>query len=183
MQTQELLRELKSLTHRHLLEAIALQSLSFSQLNNRIQENKWSILECVEHLNLYGTFYLPEVKKNLHANSPATNTDFRPGILGNYFAKSMLPKDRLNKMKTFKSMNPLHRNLEITVIDTFVHQLEEWLKILEMASKVDLNKVKTSISISKLIRLKMGDTLRVVIYHNERHMKQIENLLKSGPTN
>ncbi|RXM56703.1 hypothetical protein BOQ60_25350, partial [Chryseobacterium sp. CH1] len=31
---------------------------------------------------------------------------------------------------------------------------------------IDLEKTKTSISISKLIKLKLGDTFRFVIYHN-----------------
>jgi len=47
------------------------------------------------------------------------------------------------------------------------------------ASKVDLNKVKTGITISKLVRIKLGDILRVVIYHNDRHMEQIKGIRKS----
>ena len=50
--------------------------------------------------------------------------------------------------------------------------------LVNHASKnVNLDKIKTAISISKLIRLKLGDTFRVLIYHNERHIKQAEKVL------
>jgi hypothetical protein len=59
----------------------------------------------------------------------------------------------------------------------FARQLQTMLELLHLAAKTDLNKVRTSISISSLIRLKLGDTLRVVIYHNERHIRQAERAI------
>jgi uncharacterized damage-inducible protein DinB len=44
--------------------------------------------------------------------------------------------------------------------------------LLQSAREVDLNRTKTAISITKLITLKLGDTFRFVITHNERHMAQ-----------
>ncbi|MGB3549023.1 MAG: hypothetical protein WBA17_18760 [Saprospiraceae bacterium] len=35
-----------------------------------------------------------------------------------------------------------------------------------------MNRTKTAVSITKLIRLRLGDTLRVVVYHNQRHVAQ-----------
>ncbi|MNY06764.1 DinB superfamily protein [compost metagenome] len=75
-------------------------------------------------------------------------------------------------MKTFQNMNPLNSQLDKRVIDEFVDQQNELLRLLETSRKVSLNKTRTSISISKWIRLKLGDTLRFVIYHNQRHMAQ-----------
>lgn len=45
-----------------------------------------------------------------------------------------------------------------------------------MARNKDLGKIKTSISISKWIKLKLGDTFRVIIYHNERHIVQANKI-------
>ena len=42
------------------------------------------------------------------------------------------------------------------------------------------DKTKTAISISKLIKLRLGDTFRVLIYHNERHIKQAERAIKEA---
>lgn len=83
-------------------------------------------------------------------------------------------------MKTFQNMNPLNSKLDKKVIDEFINQQESLLRLLEESRKVSLNKTRTAISISKLIKLKLGDTFRFVIYHNQRHMVQaqrIENVL------
>lgn len=66
---------------------------SAGELNYRISSDSWSTLECLQHLNLYGRFYIPEIKQRLK-NSPGTKKEyFKSGLLGNYFAKSMLPKE------------------------------------------------------------------------------------------
>jgi hypothetical protein len=51
------------------------------------------------------------------------------------------------------------------------------LNLLEQGKKVDLTRTRTSISISSLIKLRLGDTLRVVIYHNQRHLAQVRRIL------
>jgi len=50
-------------------------------------------------------------------------------------------------MKTFKSMNPIGSNLDKSVIKEFISQQKQIKTLLSDANKIDLNKVKTSISI------------------------------------
>lgn len=88
----------------------------------------------------------------------------------------MLPKEKLNKIKTFKDKNPIGRKLDKTTIERFISQQEEVLNLLDKSRKIDLNKTKTAISISNLIKLKIGDTFRVVVYHNERHIVQANKI-------
>ncbi|WP_137904240.1 DinB family protein [Chryseobacterium sp. 2VB] len=175
--TSELLNELKNTTEEYLHFAEMLSLKTEHDLNFRISAESWSILDCLEHLNRYGDFYIPEISRAISSAGKSSSTFFKPGILGNYFAKSMLPKENLNKMKTLKAMNPIHSNLDKGVVDTFIKQQEKMLELLEKAQKVDLEKTKTNISISKLIRLKLGDTFRFVIYHNQRHVEQIKRIL------
>ena len=40
------------------------------------------------------------------------------------------------------------------------------------------NKTRIPISINKWIKIKLGDTFRFVIYHNERHIQQAKRVLK-----
>ncbi|MGI9583236.1 DinB family protein [Chryseobacterium sp. RRHN12] len=175
--TSELLDELKNRTEQHLRFAEMLSVKPEDDLNFRISEDSWSALECLEHLNRYGNFYIPEIKRNINSAGKSSRTYFKPGILGNYFAKSMLPKEKLNTMKTLKQMNPMYSHLDKTVVHTFIKQQEKLLELLEEAQHVDLEKTKTGISISKLIKLRLGDTFRFVIYHNARHMAQIQKIL------
>jgi hypothetical protein len=203
IQTEALLVDLANRTKQLIQEAESFKEQPEEVLNYKQDASSWSVLECLEHLNLYGRFYLPEIKNRIsehsRSSSPLTESDtrqshqtsvplpprrrkhepvFKSGWLGNYFANSMLPKMKLNKMKTFRNMNPINSKLDKKVIEEFLSQQRELLQLLEDARKISLNKTRTSISISKLIKLKLGDTFRFVIYHNQRHMlqaKRIEN--------
>lgn len=170
--TSQLLNELKIQTQEHMLFAENLLQETDEKLNSRISHESWSVLECLEHLNRYGNFYIPEIGHRISSSATSQTSSFKPGILGNYFAQSMLPKERLNKMKTFKSMNPINSQLDKNVVKEFIRQQQQLLELLEKARNIDLNKVKTNISISKLVKLKLGDTFRFVIYHNARHISQ-----------
>lgn len=174
-----LIEDLINRTKEILNEVNLFLQLKTHQLNWKASENEWSILECIEHLNRYGDFYIPEITQRIAAsNKKEGSLEFKSGLLGNYFAKSMLPKEKLNKMNTFKSMNPLDSNLDKSTLEKFIAQQKQILDLLQQARNIDLNKTKTSISISKLIKLKLGDTFRVVIYHNERHIVQANKVLK-----
>lgn len=178
MNSAALLEELTQMTQNHLSRVEILLTEDGVTLNWRAEEGSWSALECVEHLNRYGEFYLPEITQRMESGSIKNPAVFKTGLLGNYFAKSMLPKEQLNKMNTFKSMNPLGSNLDKTAVIKFKSQLEEMLQLLETAKGVDLTRTKTGISISSWIKLRLGDTFRVVIYHNERHMVQVQKVLE-----
>jgi hypothetical protein len=179
MTRSELIKDLTSRTEEVLGNVSSFTSMTLDALNHRNTPTSWTILECLEHLNLYGDFYLSEMENRISAAQVSDNEKFKSGWLGNYFALSMLPGEngKLNKMKTFSNMNPLNKALDINVIARFEKQQRHMLSLLNKAATVDLGKVKTSISISGWIKLKLGDTLRVVIYHNQRHMKQALGVL------
>lgn len=176
--TKQLIQDLVERTERNIEQAEKFNPLSIEKLNWREEQDSWSILECFEHLNLYGDFYIPEIKNRIEGSKTKPKESFKSGILGNYFAKSMLPKEELNKMKTFKDKNPIGSRLDKDTIDRFISQQEQILSLLDKSREINLNKTKTAISISKLIKLKIGDTFRVVIYHNERHLVQANKTMK-----
>lgn len=178
IKTEELIQDLIDRTKDYLNQLTVIKELSIEKLNFKSNPEKWSVLECVEHLNRYGYFYLPEIENRISQSQSVADDEFKSGLLGNYFANSMLPKEKLNTMKTFNSMNPAGSDLDKTSIETLIEQQHKMLDLLSQARTVSLNKTKTSISISKLITLKLGDTFRVVVYHNYRHMVQMENILK-----
>jgi len=153
----------------------AYRGLTEEQLNAKQNPESWSMLECLEHLNLYGDFYLPELEKRILTAKPATSATFKSGVIGNYFAGLMLPKATgMKKMKSPKDKNPANSGLSVATIDRFLKQQEHLLRLLSLASKADLTKTKCAISISRLIKLRLGDTFRFYVYHIERHVAQAE---------
>ncbi len=174
---KDLLQDLIERTQGNINKAETFKQLSFDTLTWRKDSDSWSILECIEHLNRYGAFYIPEIKNRIKSSKHSNSKRFVSGWLGNYAANMMLPKEKLNTMKTFKSMNPIDSNLSVETIDIFIEQQYSLIDLLEKSKKVNLNKVKTAISISKWIKLRLGDTFRVVIYHNQRHILQGERIV------
>lgn len=174
-----LLQDLKDRTAKNISAVEIFRNQSEEDLNFHPAPGAWSVLECIEHLNFYGNFYIPEMEKQIAASPYPPEKFFKSGLLGNFFAKSMLPKEKLNKMKTLKSQNPLGKQLDRSVLDVFIDQQLQMISLLKKAESVSLSKTKTGISITKYLRLRLGDTMRVVIYHNQRHVKQAQNVLKA----
>ncbi|WP_410221756.1 DinB family protein [Pedobacter sp.] len=164
-QTREIINQVEK------LKATNLKALTWKQ-----HAASWSILECLEHLNLYGDFYLPEIENKIKISKTRSEPEFKSGFLGSYFAKSMLPKESLNKMKTFKDKNPLNANLDKKVIDQFIQQQVKLLDLLTQSRNVSLNKVKIQTSISSLIKLKLGDAFLFFINHIIRHLSQVDRI-------
>src|SRR5687768_17338366 len=149
-----------------------LKEHSIEELNRKKSAEKWSALECMEHLNLYGDFYLPEIEKQLNGRPKvAANAVFKSGVLGNYIAGLMQrnKKGTIKKMKAPKDKIPGSSGLTMLTTDRFLKQAEKLKQLISQSATVDLTKTKTAISLTKLIRLRLGDTLRFVVYHIERH--------------
>lgn len=176
MISELLIQNLIEDTRKSLNQVEVLKNFDLSSLKWKENKTSWSILECLEHLNLYGDFYLLQIEYQIIKSTIKADLEFRSGVLGNYFAKSMLPKEKLNKIKTFKDKNPLNANLNKIVIDKFINQQIKLLDLLNLSRNVSLNKVKIQTSISSLIKLKLGDTFQFYINHIVRHVKQIDRI-------
>lgn len=172
IESEKLLLDLIERTRLNINQVKSLKQKTNEELNYKPKPETWSSLECIQHLNLYSDFYLPEIENKIQSTSFPSCKIFKAGILGDYFAKSMLPKEKLNKMKTFKDKNPNGTSLDNSTLDRFIQDQQHLLELLDKAREICLTKTKTSISISKWIRLRLGDTFRVVIYHNQRHIDQ-----------
>ncbi|MEQ6123294.1 DinB family protein [Pseudotenacibaculum sp. MALMAid0570] len=176
-ETEKLLDELTEHVHSHLQFSKSLDSKSDEELNWRPHKKSWSVLECLEHLNRYGKFYIEEIKKRMENSKAPQSNIFESGRWGNKFAMDMLPKEGMKTMKTFKSKNPLHSKLDREkVVATFTKQQHWFLRLLEMAKEKDLTKIKTSTTLP-LVKFRLGDTFRFVIHHNERHVQQARKIL------
>lgn len=177
LKSDQVIEDLIERTLLHIAQAKKISALPIEKLNWKANAESWSVLECFEHLNLYGDFYIPEITNQIERSKTIPKENFKPGFLGNYFAKTMLPKNPIRKMKTFKDKNPIGSKLDALTLNRFIFQQEQIVALLEKAKHIDLSKTKTAISISKIIKLKLGDTFRVVVYHNLRHIAQANRVL------
>lgn len=173
----DLLEALTDRTRENLRIAETFLALPSSALHQRPRPDAWNALECLAHLNKYSAYYLPEMRQRMATTKHRSNTEtFTSSWLGNKFAASMKPGEKMRKISAPGNANPVkHAELvtETTLTD-FLRSQEETLELLTLAASVDLTKTTTGTSLTNLLRLRLGDTLRVVIYHNWRHMEQAQ---------
>jgi hypothetical protein len=105
MQSDILLQTLTDQAHNALGQVDEFKKLDTATLTWRENPTSWNVLECLQHLNLYGDFYLPAMDAKIKASHTKPEREFKPGLLGDYFAKSMLPGQKMKKMKTFADKN------------------------------------------------------------------------------
>lgn len=157
--------------------------LSDNQLNWRPNPGVWSINEILAHLNSYAAYYHPTfLKKIENTRFTSTKEGFMSSPLGRSAWKSMKLGNARNIKRKFKAPKGHNPSIDPGLVsenesNDFISHQEDLLNILEKAAHVNLKRVKIPISISKIVRLRLGDALLFVIYHNERHVQQMINLV------
>lgn len=157
--------------------------LSQEQLDWRPNVTVWSISEVLAHLNEYAKFYHASFKDRLEKTKfKGFKEQFVSSPLGRSAWRSMKLGRANNikrKFKSPKNYNPTFQKelIKGDEVATFLLGQLELTEIIRNAREVNLRKVKSPISISRIIRLRLGDAMLFVIYHNERHIQQIKNLL------
>lgn len=180
--SQDLINELQEDVKRIAEAAQYLKKIEKPKMVYCVEKSKWSIVQILEHLNAYGRYYLPAIEKEIAFRSKAVPTWFNSGFLGNYFTNSMKPKNVFevsNKMKSMKSYSfPNSLNVD-TVLKEFEEQQQKLMQLLELARERDLNSIRIPITITKMVKFKLGDVFRFLIAHQQRHMIQARNTLKA----
>lgn len=178
--SEDLLLQLQSTVRSHIAAATRLKQEDPALLLEHPGAGRWSVIQVVQHLNTYGEFYLPAIRKAMQQSAPA-RPYFKPGWLGNYFTKMISPDAVGNigkKMKAAPRHCPSFHADAQPVIALFLEQQYALLDLLERARAKDLSGIKTPISIAPFIKLRLGDTFRFLTAHQERHFIQIEHTLQ-----
>lgn len=152
-----------------------------SVLRQRPASGGWSVLDCLEHLNLYSDFYLPAFQKAIRrGKTRSSDANYRAGWLGAYFVKSMATTAQglpVGPMKTFKDKNPALVGTPPDALARFHEQHQELLRLFDAATTTDLQRTRVPISIAPWLRIQLGDGLHFFITHEERHLAQIQRTM------
>ena len=182
--TKKLLAELKQINASCLQfveEKVAV--LSDAQLQWKANPKSWSIIEVFAHLNSHAYYYQNIIhKKILENQDTAPISTFVSSPLGSATWRLV----KLGKMRNIKRhvksarvFNPEYFGLEMKrdEISKFLNYLKEMKQVFDEAEKVNLRKIKLPMAVSKFVNLRLGDALMFHIYHNDRHMEQINTIM------
>ncbi len=153
-----------------------LVKLTDAQLNFKPNADKWSILQCVEHLNRYSEYYLKIIDTKLSNANPKGTEEVKHSWFGKMSIKSIHPDNR-KKSKTLGRLNPAESEVNRQVLQDFIAHQKKLLILLHKAEKHSINSIKIPADVFKLLKLRLGECFEFVIVHQQRHILQIKELL------
>ena len=132
-------------------------------LQFRENAEKWSALECMDHLNRYDDHYLPIISKAVK-RYPVKKGTFKYSWLGKKFVKMMDPKDS-KPIKAMKNMNPSLSEVDPKTADNYRSHLEEMRHLLNQLKTANLNRRCVPTTMSSLMVMKLGDAVHFLLMH------------------
>lgn len=176
---QELISSLQQDVQQTLLQLDRVQQIPADVLLQQPEAGKWSIAQVLEHLNGYNRFYLAAIEKALNNSTQQAPRTYKAGWFGDYFTRLMEPRPDGSLPKKMSAPAPYNFGPELDaeqVLNEFREGQRQLLSLLDKARTADLGGIKVPISISRLIKLKLGDVFRFVIAHQLRHFLQIDRV-------
>src|SRR5690606_23292694 len=184
MTTESLFHELETITNSTIsfLEN-DLSKLSSNQLNWKPRSTMWNINEVIAHLNEFAKYYHSAFSKKIDTTiyrSP------RETFLSSPLGKSMWSSMKLGalnnvkrKMKAQRMYDPLIVTSIVSdnILVDFLASQKDLINILNRAKTINIRKAKITILNTTVVKFRFGDALLYVIYHNQRHIQQIKNLM------
>lgn len=172
--SENLLTDLVQRTQDNLNQAQVLKQEAEEALKWKAAPEVWSALECFDHMNQFSEVYLNNIDQSMLKSQRKAQENFKSTGLGNWFTGFVKPGQKSKKIKTFKKTNPNGKQLDVSVIDTYIYDQQRSLQLLETARGKNLSKVIVPTYLGNWFRVKLGDAFRIIVYHNQRHLQQAQ---------
>ncbi len=148
--------------------------LTDDQLAWQPEPGRWSIAECLDHLNVTGEEILKYVNAAVERGWERGSTGsppFRYGWLGDWFVRATGPSNA-RKMPAPRVYRP-RPNLRVSgVLPGFIELQDQLTTALERANGLDLARVRSRSPVTPLLRIGVGQWFAVVAGHQVRHLQQ-----------
>lgn len=152
-------------------------SLSDAQLRWKPVPNSWSILECLQHLNLAERFYIRNIQHKVDTLGLVQINPTDQELKSDWVGKSMLYfVDPQVKMKVpapgMVRPRPAADLIPAEVMGQFVELQTVLRSLLDKAVYLDWNQDKVMTLLGNWLKIRLGDAFLMLVAHTERHMKQ-----------
>jgi len=140
----------------------------------------WSIVEVFSHLNLSNEIYIRYILPRITLAPDRPLDEFRSSWLGDWAYDKIIPRPdgSVLKMKTAKSVRPIRPNAEYKeVLYSFHRTCDALDDILRHSATKDLRRIRIPFHFVPFLHFGLGETMRFLIAHNERHLLQAQRLV------
>ncbi|ADB37791.1 DinB family protein [Spirosoma linguale] len=152
-------------------------TLSDEQLRWKPAPDKWSIIECLQHLNLAERFYIRNLQHKVDKlgfiQSVPTDQTLESDLVGKALRYIVDPQSKLKfpapgmiRPRTAAELQPAD------VIGQFLDLQTLLLGMLDKAVFLDWNQEKLMTIFGNWLKIKLGDAVRMLVAHTERHLNQ-----------
>lgn len=155
------------------------KTLSWEQLNQRPAARRWSILQCIEHLNITNRGIAAVVEQTLRGQ-PANYSPgerLRPTLLWRFFIGIVEPPVRLRAFapQVLQPNSSLDPHLTLQAFQQGHAHLNE---LAALCDGLDLNRVKFRHPIIPL-KISLGTSFLLIAAHERRHLWQADQVVSS----
>lgn len=138
---------------------------------------RWSIATCLEHLIATGAAYHPRIAAALAAapRDPAhAEAAWRPSWFGRLFVRYAGPETRSTRVRTRGAFLPPPARADAPA--RLLAQQGELGALLADAVGADLRAIRITSPIARLLSLRLGEVLEVLVVHQQRHLLQADEV-------
>jgi hypothetical protein len=154
--------------------------LSNEQLHQRPAPGKWSIVEIFGHLNITHDLYIRSILSRITLAPDVSSDRYRSSWLGDWVYEKIMPRPdgSVFKLKALKSHCAGTDTMDgKEVLETFLQKCDAIDDILRHVTTKDLQRIKIPFYFSRLLSLRLGDSLRYLVAHGERHLLQAQRVI------
>ena len=149
-------------------------SLNADQLNWKPSSEKWSIAQCLDHLFVANSKFIPlfdEILQNGY--HPTWWQRFSPfsGFFGNSMVKSLGPIPK-RKYKTPEIFRPSSSNIHGEILDKFQKQQQDLKTKFSSLLTIEPDKMIIRSPVTKFITYSVQHALELIAGHEQRHVNQ-----------
>jgi hypothetical protein len=152
--------------------------LTAQQLMQRPDAAKWSIAECLSHLNVTATAYRPFIDEAIRKGRERKmfgKGPFGPGPLGRLLIWNAEPPPKF-RMRAPKKILPQSSIADpAQVVAEFMHVQDEWERQVRESDGLNLKKIKCGSPFPPL-RLRLAAPVPWMLAHQRRHLLQAEKV-------
>ncbi|HEX6575923.1 MAG TPA: DinB family protein [Gemmatimonadaceae bacterium] len=150
--------------------------------SKRSDEARWSVAECVAHLNLTSEAYIPRIRKAIEearALPPAGSRSYSRDVIGWMFGKMVGPlpkigKVRIGRVKTVPAFVPSGNFPKQQLLAEFKRLQDELIRLVRECDGLAIDEVKITSPFGERIRYNAYSALVLLPRHEERHLQQAE---------
>jgi hypothetical protein len=158
--------------------------LSDEQLSFAPAPGTWSIAEIFDHLNRSNEIYIRYILSRITLAPDTPTEEFRSSWLGEMAYEKIVPRPdgSIFKMKSARSVIPIKPIEDVReTLHGFHRTCDALDDIVRHAATKDLRRIRIPFHFIPYLYFGLGETLRFLVAHNERHLLQAQRVAQLIP--